>query len=194
MRFGKKGLSDVIATVLIIMLTVVSIGILAGFVVPFVANSLNQGSECLGYNDYFKFQEVLEYKGSKAYFNCYDESSKLHGASVGALKTGEVSGLDINANATSIDLNLVFVSANGESTKVEIRKGQAASIAVGGLRMLNASFATLRVPENGGVQTYVYNSDRIYDTVEVYPVLKNGKVCEKSDRITLTKCMVSLNV
>ena len=94
MKFEKKGLSDVISTVLIIMLTVVSIGILAGFVVPFVANSLNQGSECLGYNNYFKFQEFLEYKGNKGYFNCYEENSKLHGTSVGALKIGDVSDLD----------------------------------------------------------------------------------------------------
>ena len=47
MKFGKRGLSEVIATILIILITIVSIGILAAVVIPYVRNNLDEGTSCI---------------------------------------------------------------------------------------------------------------------------------------------------
>ena len=52
----------------------------------------------------------------------------------------------------------------------------------------------LKVPRNGESFTYVYivlplGSTENYKYAEVYPVLKNGRICEASDRIGLKNCL-----
>lgn len=196
MKVQKRGLSDVVATVLIILLTVLAVTIVARFVIPYVSNSLSQGGECFQYKDYYKFQESLDYKGKNLHFNCYNETSKIYGMAIGAFKSGDTSDTNLSkVNETSVNLNIVFVrSDTGESTTVEIRKEKGVSMNDGGVRMLNQNIASLKVPNVGEVQTYVYNSSTLYNAIEVYPVLGNGRVCEKSDRIDLIKCSVSLYV
>ena len=52
-RINKKGLSDVITNVLIILLVIVAIGIIAAFVMPLLRNTGNQvteGTDCLSVN------------------------------------------------------------------------------------------------------------------------------------------------
>ena len=59
----KKALSDVVATVLIILLTVIAGAIIAQFIVPYVKDSLAESSECLDYNNgYFQFEEKIGLK------------------------------------------------------------------------------------------------------------------------------------
>lgn len=52
-KINKKGLSDVITNVLIILLVIVAIGIIAAFVMPLLRNTGNQvteGTDCLSVN------------------------------------------------------------------------------------------------------------------------------------------------
>src|SRR3989338_10748179 len=46
-RRGRKGVSPVIATVLLLVLTLVAVSILSVFVIPFVKQSLEGGKECV---------------------------------------------------------------------------------------------------------------------------------------------------
>ena len=43
----KRGVSPVIATVLLLVLTLVAVSILSVFVIPFVKNSLSGGEDCV---------------------------------------------------------------------------------------------------------------------------------------------------
>jgi len=43
---GKKGVSGVIAVVLLLLLTIVAIGVIAGVLIPFVKDNLNESSRC----------------------------------------------------------------------------------------------------------------------------------------------------
>ena len=67
MIIEKRGLSSVIATALLILLTIIAVTMIAAFVVPFVRNSLEETS-CFEFRDYFKFDESLGY-------NCYQDNA-----------------------------------------------------------------------------------------------------------------------
>ena len=74
MRKNNKGMSGIVATVLLIMLTIVLGAFLAKFVIPFVKNNLSKSSECLDYRDHFSFQESFRIKTGSIYkdynYNC----------------------------------------------------------------------------------------------------------------------------
>jgi flagellin-like protein len=78
---GKRGVSDVVATILVVLITVAAAGLLISFVLPFIQKSLNTGTECLKYKDYLKFAPDLKY-------TCYDATG-LHGFSIRAATLGE---------------------------------------------------------------------------------------------------------
>ncbi|MFH1290895.1 MAG: archaellin/type IV pilin N-terminal domain-containing protein [Nanoarchaeota archaeon] len=170
MIIQKKGLSPVVATVAVIMLTLVAAGFIAGVVVPLIKNQLNDAKECFGYEEYFTFYEEFEY-------NCYINISTdwLHGVSIKAKaasgdKVEQVKGF-----------NLQFMGS-GESIAVTVENGTAVRDEI---RMLKLSKTFLEVPKQGEVKTYVYNGTRRFDSVEVFPLLKSGRVCEGTSKIDL---------
>ena len=56
-KTGRKGISPVVATLLIVFVTVAAVTLVAKFIVPLVTNNLNEGTECVDYSDYFYFEE-----------------------------------------------------------------------------------------------------------------------------------------
>jgi hypothetical protein len=61
---------------------------------------------------------------------------------------------------------------------------------VGEMRMYDEDEEKIRVPNPGEIETYVYESldEKKYQSVEVYPILKSGALCEKTDTRSLRKC------
>ena len=49
----KRGVSEVVATVLIILLTVAAVVALISFIKPFVEGNLNDSTECLAFDNYY---------------------------------------------------------------------------------------------------------------------------------------------
>ena len=47
---------------------------------------------------------------------------------------------------------------------------------------------SLKIPVNGSVITYVYNSNDNYDEMDIYPALTSGRVCPISDSIKISSC------
>ncbi len=173
----KKGLSPVVATVALVMITVAAAVFIAGFVVPLVKNSLNEGTECLGYEDYFLFYEEFDY-------NCY----KIENSSTGK---NYIYALSIEADTVSQEmvdkirgLRIQFLGG-GENVGIEVVNGTSAGSELGGIRMLNGNLSTLSLPEKGGVKTYVYNSSVKFENIEIYPVLKSERICEQTDEIKI---------
>lgn len=66
--FGKKGLSAVVATVSLVLLTFAAVVVISSFIIPLVRDNLNEGTECSAYRDYFFFEEEFGY-------NCYNGTS-----------------------------------------------------------------------------------------------------------------------
>ena len=60
MRWKKRGLSEIIATIAIVLLTVGAITLVVAFVVPFVRDNLNSSTECLDYKEYYEAGRCLD--------------------------------------------------------------------------------------------------------------------------------------
>ena len=178
----KKALSDVVATVLIILLTVIAGAIIAQFIVPYVKDSLAESSECLDYNNgYFQFEEKIGLKDAKKY-NCLKKgggTTNYFGASIKA-RPSEQEVID------KVDgFNLVFIGET-DSKSIVVKSGKKDSNFRTICGMVNMP---LPIPSNGEVFTYVHRSFKNYIFMEVYPILKSGKECTSSrDRIAIEPC------
>ena len=114
MKQNKKGVSDVVASVLMIMLVIVAIGIIYSFVVPFVKNSLQKSTECLSYKESYLFDESFP-------FNCYSSIESTYKFSVKA-------NLDDSLAENVGGLKLVLVDQNGLTKILEIKDGASGKI------------------------------------------------------------------
>lgn|GEM_PF-1276270 len=176
LKDNRKGLSEVIATLLIILISVAAIALLAQIVIPFVKNTLNKSTECLKYKDHYKFEEVFSSMNGEQRYNCYKDN--LVGFSIKVDSTAEV-------DLSGFDLVLI---EEGSSKKLSIRRGDVTNA---NLRMLNSGISNLQVPTKGEIRTYVHEKqtgEGQYIAMEVYPVLDSGRICEASDRIKLVEC------
>jgi len=168
----SRGVSPVVATVLLILLTIGAVGIIAGIVIPFVKDGLTKSTACLEYRDFFQFADEFAY-------NCYQPGNEgvLHAVSVRAQASSDVS-------AEVKGFELVFLKS-GASKKVGVVNGTDVSSE---LYMLDNSESKLVVPLPGEMLTFIYSSAGAYAGVEIYPVLGSGKVCDKSDEVKLLLC------
>ena len=170
-KVGRKGLSAVVATVLLMLITIVAVIIISQVLVPFVKTSLNRASECVNYWEYFVFDDSFGY-------SCYDDEEN-NGITLTA------SGEERQDNSI-IGFDLVF------NKRVESQKSSARSGApIGELRMLDGSITNIKIPKRGETLSYVYNNGIAYESVDVYPVIKSRdgeRICEKSDSIKLKRC------
>lgn len=166
MLLERRGLSAVIATILLVLMTITAIAILAAILVPFVRNTLNKSTECVSFRDSLKFDEPSD-------FNCYAS----------------------NKNAVSVKLNqdqpilpafkLIFIS-KGMSEGILINN--TSSIATVSMMSDSILTSSLQVPEPGEIRTYVYSANQDFEKVGIYPVLNSGRICEASDSVDLTLC------
>ena len=67
MGIKKRGLSGVVATALLLLITISAVVIVANFIIPFVNKSL-ESTSCFKFRDYFSFEE-----GDG--FNCHNQES-----------------------------------------------------------------------------------------------------------------------
>jgi len=179
MMIKKRGLSVVVASMLLILLAVSGVVIIGGYLIPFTRDSLDN-TACFDFRDYFSFDDSLG-------FNCYSQSGG---------KNNYVFSVRARADNSSaekvIGLNVRFLTLGGDGSSIAtVKKGSAI---VGGLTMHGG--ISPDIPKAGGAYSalsYDYASGVLYETVEVYPIIQDpknldGKVCEKSDSIKLIKC------
>jgi flagellin-like protein len=170
----KRGLSAVVATVMVILITVVAVFIVAGFVVPFVRDQLEDSTECISYNDYFTFEKSLE-------FNCYEIDSSNNVLYAMSVRSGS---LDEEAVQKIKGFKLSF-KKSGEFLSGDAIDGNPAGSSIGEIRMLDSSIGSISIPGGGDVKTYVYIADETFEDVEIRTILDNDRLCERSDSISV---------
>lgn len=180
----KRGVSQVIATVLILLLTISAVAVLAAYVIPYVKNNLYDSTSCVKYRDYFKFEEYDSSQQIKIGYTCYDQIKRLTGISVRAKHD--------NSSVEEVQgFYLAFIT-EGNSKAVKIDREATPENILGGIWMLNGNSqfnsAPIEVPQNGEVITYIYNDPTIYEVIEISPILKSGKSCPVSDNINIITC------
>ncbi len=182
---NRKGLSPIVATILIIMLTVGAVAMLAKFIVPFVKDNLNKGSECVNYRDYFKFVESFEFEGKELAFNCREGG--LYGAMI-------QSSAEPDLGKEVAGFKIIF-TGEADSANIVVKDEQKTSKKLNEGRMLNKSITKIEIPKEGEINTFVFNLSKDYENMEIYPILNSGRVCEdKTDIIKIKDCETSLVV
>ena len=162
----KRGLSGVVETVLILMITVAAVGLLASFVIPFVKESLSKSSECVGMEGIYQFDETFE-------LNCLNSGvNATFSVKANNVDESKIAGFD------------VVIFGGGESKVIKVRKEGFAS-----LKMYNGS-ESITLQKSGESLTYAYYTGSVnYSSAELRTALQNGRVCEAvNDKITLFNC------
>ncbi len=174
---GKRGLSPVIAVLLLILITVAAVTLVATFLIPFVKDTLNDSTECVDYKSYFTFEENFEDGDKVIQYNCYDSEGN-HGASI---KAGSI---DAEKEKLVDGFDLVFIKEGSSE------KARATSDPLGVSDVTMLAGGAIEIPSSGELRTYVYSSENRnqFDKVEVHAVLKSGRVCEASDSIKFIQC------
>ncbi len=180
MRTQKKGMSSIVATSLVITITILAGAMIGTFVVPFVQKNLERSTECNNYEDYFSLNtEIL---GPI----CYQSSSNKNYIVIEAAN-------DKALEAGIVGFQLLLVQGASPSNPA----GRAVSIGVKQSGASDSNFQLLGAtsgqptlsPKSGEILTYVYNDGEKYERAEIAAIVGNGRVCErKSDIIKIVPC------
>ena len=172
----KKALSPVIATVLLILLSVVLITIIAAAIIPFIRDKLEEAEQCA---EVVGVADALVIDSEKGYFCYYTETGR-----------GEKKTVKITLHRGDIDIEGIKISivSKGESEVYDIKEMQVED-KVGEIEMLNSGI-DLTFPGKRGEETYIIDTDLTEEDISVViaPILKNEKICRETDRAELEKC------
>jgi len=154
---SKCSQSQVVASVLLILLVIVSIMVIVTFIVPFIKDQLS-GTECIDLVGQITIKNNPDY-------TCYD--------SVGNMSV-QIHVGDVQNITKGFQIAIEFA---GSTTSVDVIDGATDS----NLYMLNASQA-IEVPGKNEERTYIItNIGSLPDSVSVYPILESGGNCDASD-------------
>lgn len=166
----KRGLSAVIATVILILVTIIAVGIISSFIIPTVRDNLQQTGNCLDVVGKVELNPAFTCIGTSA-GTFVDEGELIVSVETGKIKIG---GL------------IVVVSGNGASKNYKIENGPYAG---GDISMYRGS-SNLILPGENEIKTY-WISDIILPLnpteVKIAPIM-GGNQCEISDKIFLQNC------
>jgi FlaG/FlaF family flagellin (archaellin) len=156
----NKGLSSVIASILLVLITIAMIIILSNILIPFVKDSLSKSSECKFYEESYVFDSSFN-------LNCKNGSQYIFSIEN---KNGDVNGFDI------------LLVSDDVKKKYSVRMNSSSD----GIKMINGD-NVLNVPKKGEIESYNINDSINYKIAEIYP-FSGTKSCTKSDEVNLKIC------
>ena len=152
-KFNKRSQSEVITTILLVLLSIVAVGIVISFVYPFVQNQIS-GSDCVYLVGQIQVTNNQDY-------TCYNPTTDNLSIQI------HVGDLQDKANGFIIN-----VGSGGSSVNYQITSTSLAD---------NVSVSGSNVPGKDEERTYIINSTmQSPDIIKVYPILNNGKSCDSS--------------
>lgn len=151
----KKSQSEIISSVLLILLVIVAAMILFSFAIPFVKEKLSSG-------------------------DCLDVAGKIEISSGYTCYNGTVMQVQIHVLEIRDLIKGVSIELGGASTN-NFKIINATTIT--GVSLCNGSQRLEVPPADNTERTYVITSPRP-NIIRVYPILKGGKICEASDTLT----------
>lgn len=156
MSFKKniQAQSEIISTVLLILLSIAAAGIIIAFAVPFVQNQIS-GSDCVNVVNSVEISNNVQY-------TCYDNLAKNMSVQI---------HMGDNQNKTK-GFSITLGSASTKNYQIT-NTLPAGVYLFGGDSIL---------PSANTERTYVItNITTMPDSVSVYSILTNGKICDASD-------------
>jgi len=157
MPISKRSQSQIITTILLILIGVIAAGIIMSFIIPFIKDKL-QGGDCL---------DVVNKIEISSGYTCYNTTDDLNYTHV-QVHIGEIkdliSGFAIELGGPS---SKTFRITNDSHSSIEMYGG-----------------GEFDLPGDNEERTYVITQSRDKpESISVYSILKNGKACPSSDSI-----------
>ena len=157
-EMNKKGAASIVATILLIAMTVVIVGLVWTIVSNLVNKNIESSESCFGI-----FEKVV----LNSEYTCYTDGGFRFSIDVGDIDVKEV---------------LVGISANGSSSSFKISKN---SSEINNLIMYPSNSSTIVLPSKNEGLTYVFNMSGAGlsvtpDSISIAPVIK-GTQCDISD-------------
>ncbi len=152
----KRSQSQIISTILLILLAVSAAAIIMAFAIPFVNEQLS-ASNC------FEVADKIEITNNPQY-TCYDNTA-----------TPEQMRVQVHIKDTE-DIQGFIIELSSDSSQTYTIKDNTQTA---GVTMFNNS-PNLQLPSQNQETTYKIDSATKPETVRVYPILTSGKTCETS--------------
>ena len=160
---SKKSQSQVVGSVLLILIVVALIVIVSGFAVSFIKNKLSDSS-CVDVIGKVEIANNVKY-------TCYTKLSDTSGFMSVQVHVG-----DIEEEIQGFTISVVSDS----SKNFEIRDGKGTE----GVIMYNG-VSVLEIPEQNSERTYNITVEKKPDSLAIYPILNDGKTCDSSDTLKI---------
>jgi len=165
----KKAVSPIIATVLLILITITAMLVISGFVLQTIKNTTKKTQEC---------SEILGKISINPAYTCYNESS------------GEVY-VDISLGADSPEIKGFLLSLAGEgiAKNFKIEKGKSYE----NIRVIDKAYGEeIEIVGPGEEITYIINisaiDERLKDSVTIMPITTSGYKCEEIREAIAERC------
>ena len=149
MKTEKRGISPVIATVLLVAVSVAAIVVLAGVIMPMIRTQLGQGKSCFELREYFQIQESA--------YSCYNTTTRLM--------------IERGMNNYDVKGFVVSIASAGSSKRFDVYDNVNNS----GIRMLDNS--AIKIPNPGEAKTYVFSIAN-GTGVDISVLQKDDSLCE----------------
>ena len=157
---NRKGLSEIIGTLIVIVLVLLAAGIVWGVVNNILKDKIKSSTSCFG-----NFGKITLDKK----YTCYDTSTN----------PGKVR-FSLNRGDVNVDNVLISITNGAETKSFKVNNNAQAT---DGLTYLNGSSIVSLPPKNGGITyTYLWTNDAP-KTIQIAPMI-DGQQCEVSDSIT----------
>ncbi|MBS3066405.1 hypothetical protein J4205_01155 [Candidatus Pacearchaeota archaeon] len=168
-RKYKRAVSSVIASVLLILITIAATSVLAFIIIPFVRNSLNEGTNC------FQVIDKIE-KGTNC-FQVIDKIEIINEASCYTLSP-ETSKVKVKAGNINLEGIYLVIEKDGDEVSYEITNNSI-------VNDINNREALKLPTSGGGERTYNFN---FRSSKAGVGIIVNEKRCGISDETTLNIC------
>jgi len=164
-----RGVSPVVATVLLLVLTIIIGAVVFSVVIPFVNDKLGDSKDCL---DVF---EGVEFPESK--FNCVIPTTPT---------VPGRTGFSVKVNKDIIkSVRVALIDSNGGSQVYDL----SATPPTPGLTMVGSG--AWAFPSTGGQKSYF--SSGVYEKAEISALTASGDVCSVADVVEFEICDGSVN-
>ena len=171
---NKKSLSTVVATVLLVLLAVVLVGVVWASITKIVENSRNRSESCF---------DILERVSLNAFYTCYNLTSKEFMFSI---------------NIADKDVEKALISITSEGTSKSFELSTAGSV-IPNVRAYGGNYGeSVTLPEKNSGLSYYYNltgagfaGTSSPNMVRIAPII-SGNQCDVSDTIDeISVCSLS---
>ncbi len=159
---SKKALSEIISSVLLILVVIAAIGLISYFIVPMIKDNLSSSQSCFDLNEYFKVT------GN----SCYNDANTI------VLVERGMQDLEVKGFAVSIK------DSSGESKSYRVSSGIIEGIQIYN-RTSEAYEDNVNMPKAGESRRYLF--DFAGSKISIAALQKNDRVCTASE-FTIEAC------